>query len=181
MDEMILMQCEEDMKTALERLGSELDKLRTGRANPAVLDVVNVEYYGTPTPLKQLAVINVSEARQLLVKPFDKNTLKDIESAIAGANLGLTPNNDGENIRLNFPPITEETRRDLVKDVKKIGESIKVLIRNARKHANDELKKLDLRDDDLKVSMDDVQELTNNYNKQVDDICNKKEEELMTV
>ncbi len=181
MSDMILMQCEEEMKNALVRLDSELGKLRTGRANPAVLDQVMVEYYGTPTPLKQVAVISVSEARQLLVKPFDKNNLKDIEKAIVVADLNLTPNNDGENIRINFPAITEETRKDLVKEVKKIAESVKVNVRNARKDANDEIKKSELREDDQKAYMEDVQELTNNYNKQIDDICAVKEKDLMTV
>ncbi len=181
MSDMILMQCEEEMKNALVRLESELGKLRTGRANPAVLDSVMVEYYGSPTPLKQVAVISVSEARQLLIKPFDKGTLKDIEKAIVVANLNLTPNNDGENIRINFPAITEDARKDLVKEVKKISESIKVNVRNARKEANDELKKSDLREDDQKAYMEDVQELTNKYNKNIDEICDKKEKELMTV
>ncbi len=181
MSDMILMQCEEEMKNAIVRLESELGKLRTGRANPAVLDAVMVEYYGSPTPLKQVAVISVSEARQLLIKPFDKNTLKDIEKAIVTANLNLSPNNDGENIRINFPAITEETRKELVKEVKKIAESVKVNVRNARKEANDEFKKSDLREDDQKAYMEDVQELTNKYNKVIDDICDKKEKELMTV
>ncbi len=177
----VMSQCEDRMKKALERLNAELDKLRTGRANPAVLDGINADYYGTPTPLKQIAVISVSEARQLLIKPFDKNSLKDIEAAINEANLNLIPNNDGENIRINFPAITEETRKTLVKDVKKIGENIKVEIRNSRKDANDDLKKLDLREDELKGYMDDVQELTNKYNKQVDEICTVKEKDLMTI
>ncbi len=181
MAEMILLECEENMKKAIERLDVELGKLRTGRANPGVLDNVMVSYYGSPTPLKQVAVISVAEARQLLIKPFDKSSLKDIEAGINEANLNLVPNNDGENIRINFPPITEETRRDLVKEVKKIGETIKVNVRNARKDANDELKKSDLREDEQKSYMEDVQELTNKYNKVVDDKCSDKEKELMTV
>lgn len=181
MSDMIIKNCEDRMSKAIERLNSELDKLRTGRANPAVLDVVSVDYYGTPTPLKQIAVISVSEARQLLIKPFDKSSLKDIEAAINEADLNLVPNNDGENIRINFPAITEETRKALVKDVKKIGENIKVEIRNSRKDANDELKKSDLREDEQKAYMDDVQEITNKYNKQIDDVCNAKEKDLMTI
>ncbi len=181
MVELIMSECEDRMKRAIERLNSELDKLRTGRANPAVLDGINADYYGSPTPLKQIAVISVSEARQLLIKPFDKNSLKDIEAAINEANLNLVPNNDGENIRINFPAITEETRKSLVKDVKKIGENIKVEIRNARKEANDELKKSDLREDEQKAYMEDVQEATNKFNKQVDEVCSAKEKELMTI
>lgn len=181
MADMILMQCEEDMQAAITRLEGELGKLRTGRANPGILDSVMVQCYGAPTPLKQVAVITVSEARQLLIKPFDKNTLKDIETAIVTANLNLTPNNDGENIRLNFPALTEELRRELVKDVKKIGEDVKVNVRNARKDANDSLKKSELREDEQKAYMEDVQELTNKYNKQIDEICAKKEKEMMTV
>ncbi|MFV0425126.1 MAG: ribosome recycling factor [Bacilli bacterium] len=181
MSDIIINQCEERMKKAIERLNSELDKLRTGRANPAVLDGLSADYYGTATPLNQIAVISVSEARQLLIKPFDKNSLKDIEVAINEANLNLVPNNDGENIRINFPAITEETRKSLVKDVKKIGENIKVEIRNSRKDANDELKKSDLREDEQKAFMEDVQELTNKYNKLIDEICSKKEKDLMTI
>ncbi len=181
MVELIMQSCEERMEKAIERLNGELDKLRTGRANPAVLDGITAEYYGTATPLNQIAVISVSEARQLLIKPFDKNSLKDIETAINEANLNLVPNNDGENIRINFPAITEETRKSLVKDVKKIGENIKVEIRNARKDANDELKKSDLREDEQKSYMDDVQELTNKFNKSIDEVCAAKEKELMTI
>lgn len=181
MVDVIMQSCEERMEKAIERLNGELDKLRTGRANPAVLDGITAEYYGTATPLNQIAVISVSEARQLLIKPFDKNSLKDIETAINEANLNLVPNNDGENIRINFPAITEETRKSLVKDVKKIGENIKVEIRNARKDANDELKKSDLREDEQKAYMEDVQEFTNKFNKNIDEICAAKEKELMTI
>lgn len=181
MADIIMKNCEDKMSKSIERLNNELDKLRTGRANPAVLDGVNVLYYGTSTPLKQISVISVSEARQLLIKPFDKGSLKDIEAAINEADLNLVPNNDGENIRINFPAITEETRKSLVKDVKKIGENIKVEIRNARKDANDELKKSELREDEQKAYIEDVQEITNKFNKQIDDICNAKEKDLMTV
>lgn len=177
----IIKKCEERMNKAIDRLGGELDKLRTGRANPAVLDGLTADYYGTATPLNQIAVISVSEARQLLIKPFDKNSLKDIEAAINEANLNLVPNNDGENIRINFPAITEETRKSLVKDVKKIGENVKVDIRNTRKDINDELKKSDLREDEQKAYMEDVQEITNKFNKKIDEICAAKEKELMTI
>ncbi|MFV0498444.1 MAG: ribosome recycling factor [Bacilli bacterium] len=181
MNDIIINQCKENMDKAVIRLNNELDKLRTGRANPAILEGITADYYGTATPLNQISVISVSEARQLLIKPFDKNSLKEIESAINEANLNLVPNNDGENIRINFPAITEETRKSLVKDVKKIGENIKVDIRNSRKEANDSLKKSDMREDEIKSLMDDVQDLTNNYNKQIDEICGKKEKDLMTI
>ncbi len=181
MPDSIIMECEEQMEKALKRLGDEFSKVRTGRANPAILDHVMVEAYGSLTPIKNVANISIAEARSLTIKPFDKGTLKAIEDAINSADLNLVPNNNGEIIRINFPAITEETRKELVKDVKKIAESVKVNIRNARKDANDNIKKLDLTEDDEKGYQNDIQELTNKFNKQVDDLTAQKEKDLLTI
>lgn len=177
----ILLECESNMEEAIKTMEKRFTNVRAGRANPSMLDGINVEYYGTLTPLKQLANISVPEARQLSIKPFDKSILGDIEKAIFEANIGLTPNNNGEVIFLVIPALTEDRRRELVKQVKAIAEDAKINLRNIRQDANNDLKKLKLPEDDEKSGNEEVQELINKYNKVVVDKLKVKEEELMTI
>jgi ribosome recycling factor len=177
----ILMNAELEMTTAIENMEKRFLNIRAGRANPAMLDGVMVNYYGSPTPLKQLATISIPEARQLCIKPFDRSCLGDIEKGIYEANIGLTPNNNGEIIILNIPALTEETRRNYVKQAKEYSEDCKIVLRNIRQDSNNDIKKLELPEDEEKVGMDEVQELINKYNKIVDDKFKEKENELMTV
>ena len=177
----ILNETENRMKSAIENMEKRLTNIRAGRANPAILDGVMVNYYGVDTPLKQLATISIPEARQLQVKPYDKGALQAIEKGIYEANIGLTPNNNGEMIILNIPALTEDTRRDYVKQAKTIGEECKIALRNIRQDANNDIKNSELTEDDKKSTQDDVQELINKYNKIVDDRIKEKENELMTV
>jgi len=179
--ENILMEAEMKMEASIENMEKRLLNIRAGRANPAILDSVMVTYYGAPTPLKQLATISVPEARQLSIKPFDRSTINDIEKAIFEANIGLTPNNNGEVIILNIPALTEETRREYVKQAKAIGEDCKVALRNIRQDSNNDIKKAELTEDQVKQGQDEVQELINKYNKIVDEKIKVKENELMTV
>ena len=179
--EEILLETEMNMQNAIDSLDKRLLNIRAGRANPAILDGVMVNYYGAPTPLKQLANISVPEARQLMIKPFDKSVLGGIEKAIFEANLGITPNNNGECIFLVIPPLTEDRRKELVKQVKALAEEAKIALRNARQNANNDIKKLEATDDEKKALNDDVQELINKFNKIVDDKFKAKETELMTV
>ncbi|ERJ13470.1 ribosome recycling factor [Haloplasma contractile] len=185
MPETILLNTEEKMDKSIESLRHELATVRTGRANPSLLDRVSVVYYGAPSPLNQVASITVPEARQLLIKPYDKSILGDIERAINEANLGLNPNNDGNIIRISIPSLTEERRKELAKVVHKYGEEGKVAIRNVRRDSNDALKKMnkngDLTDDDLKGYQDDVQELTDQYISKIENMVSEKEQDLMTV
>ena len=169
------------MMKAIETMDSRLLNIRAGRANPAMLNGIQAEYYGTPTPIQSLANITVPEARQLFIKPFDKSALKDIERAINEANLGITPTNNGEMIILTIPELNEERRREYVKQAKQIGEEGKVAIRNVRQDANNDLKKLELPEDEEKLYQEDIQELTNKYNKVIEDKIKEKEEELMQV
>lgn len=175
------METEMKMESSIESLDRRLLNIRAGRANPAILDAVNVSYYGVDTPLKQLATISIPEARQLMIKPFDRSTLGAIEKGIYEANIGLTPNNNGEIIILNIPALTEETRRDYVKQAKGIAEECKIALRNIRQDANSEIKKLEVPEDEIKSGQDEVQELINKYNKVVDERLKVKEQELMTV
>ena len=177
----ILMNAEVSMETAIENMEKRFTNIRAGRANPAILDGVMVSYYGVDTPLKQLANISIPEARQLCIKPFDKSCLGNIEKGIYEANIGLTPNNNGEVIILNIPVLTEETRREYVKQAKSYAEDCKINLRNIRKEANNDIKKLELNEDDIKSGQDDVQELINKYNKIVDEKLKVKETELMTI
>ena len=179
--ENILMETEMKMESSIENMEKRFLNIRAGRANPSILDGVMVTYYGTPTPLKQLATISIPEARQLAIKPFDRSTIGDIEKAIFEANIGLTPNNNGEMIILNIPALTEETRREYVKQAKGIAEECKIALRNIRQDSNNDIKKLELPEDNIKSGMDEVQELINKYNKVVDDKLKVKEQELMTV
>ena len=177
----ILENVEKKMKSSIENMEQKLNNIRAGRANPAILDKVEVSYYGTPTPLKQLAVISIPEARKLNIKPYDKSTLADIEKAIYEANIGLTPNNNGESIILNIPALTEETRREYVKQAKQMAEEAKIALRNIRQEANNDAKKLEVTEDDIKGIQNDIQDLINKYNKIVDETSKEKEKELMTV
>lgn len=173
---------EEAMNKTVESLNYELGKISTGRANPSILDGITVTAYGSPSPLNQVALINVPEARQLTVKPFDPSLLKDIEAAIAGANIGINPSSDGEIIRLNVPALTEDSRKILVKEVKAAGEASKVRIRNNRQDAMNIVKKDDeLTKDEMKQAENQVQEITNKFNKKIDEITSKKEDEVMTI
>ena len=177
----ILLETEELMEEAIDNYKNRLTNIRAGRANPSMLDTVRVEYYGAMTPLNQLANVSVPEARKLQVKPFDKSALNNIEKAIYEANLGLTPNNTGEVIFISIPELTEDRRRELAKQAKAMMEDAKVALRNIRQDANNDIKKLELPEDEEKRGTNEVQELINKYNKVVEDINDEKEKELMTV
>lgn len=177
----ILMETEMGMEGAIEVLDKRLSNVRAGRANPSILDGVTVSYYGVDTPLKQLATISIPEARQLCIKPFDRSSIGAIEKAIFESNIGLTPNNNGETVILNIPALTEETRRDYVKQSKQICEDAKVSLRNVRQDAMNDVKKSGMTEDEKKTSETEIQELINKYNKIVEDKFKQKEQELMTV
>jgi len=173
------------MESAIDAVRRRLGKLRTGKASPALLDGLTVEYYGAPTPLKQLATVAVPEPRLLAVKPFDRSAIGAIEKAIQSSNLGLNPNNDGMMIRLQIPELTEERRREFTKLAKEIGEEGKVAVRRARQEANDELKREqkdgDITEDELHADKDDVQKLTDRYCADIDEVVKAKEAEIMEV
>ncbi len=185
MPETIILTCEEKMEKALESLKYELGQVRTGRANPQVLKGICASYYGVNTPIEQMSSISVPEAQLIVVKPYDKTTLKDIEKAIQAANLGLTPQGDGTVIRIVFPPLTEQRRKELCKDIKAYGENSKVQCRNARRDANDQLKKLEkdglISEDDLKGYNDDVQKVTDKYISKIDEEIKVKEKQIMEI
>ncbi len=171
----------EKMKKAIENMEGRFLNVRAGRANPRILDNVMVKYYGIETPLIQLANISVPEAREIVIKPFDKSCIQDIERGIYEANVGLTPNNNGETIILVIPQLTEERRKEYVKDVKSYAEEARIALRNIRQDSNNEIKRLELSIDEEKRGMDSVQDLINEYNKKIDELLEKKEKELMTV
>ncbi len=179
--DMIILELNEKMDKAIANLEKRFATVRAGRANPSSLDGIVVEYYGSMTPLKQLATISVPEARQLLIKPFDRGCLKDIEKAILASNLGYNPGNDGETIRIIIPELTEERRRELVKQVKAISEEAKVAIRNIRREGIEAVSKLEVSEDEVKGLEKDIQDIVNEYNKKVDSILKEKEQELLTV
>ena len=187
MDELISLQLEdstEQMIKAIAFAESELVKIRAGKAMPSMLDGIHVDYYGTPTPLAQVSNINTSDARTLVVQPWEKTMLAPIEKAILDANIGLTPQNDGNIIRLNIPPLTEERRRDLVRKVKEEAEKGRVAVRNIRKEANDTIKKLKadgVSEDEIKAGEAEVQKLTDTYITKVDQLAEAKEKDIMTV
>mgnify|MGYP005770712027 FL=1 len=162
----------------IENLENRLLNIRAGRANPAMLNGINASYYGVPTPIQSLANITVPEARSLMIKPFDKSALKEIERAINEANLGITPINNGETIILTIPELTEEKRREYVKMAKAVCEEAKVALRNIRQEANNEIKSLELPVDEEKRKLDDIQESINAYNKKIDEIFKEKKAEL---
>ena len=176
-----LEEAKERMDAALNHLEVELSKIRAGRANPKILQDVMVEYYGSPTPLSQVANISAPDPRTIAVQPWEKNMISPIEKAIMNANLGLNPDNNGEIIRINIPALTEERRRELVKQVKAMGEEAKIAIRNIRHDANEDIEKEEISEDEQKGLTNDVQELVNKYNKLVEEKTKEKEEELMTV
>lgn len=185
MGQTVIKNAKEKMNKAIQAFKRELATVRAGRANPAILDKIHVNYYGAPTPLNQLSSITVPEARLLVIQPYDKSVLQDIEKAILKADLGLNPTNDGSVIRISIPPLTEETRRALAKDVKAMAEDAKVAIRNIRRDANDELKKLEkdgqITEDEHRSFSDDVQKETDNHVKEIDNITKEKEKEIMEV
>lgn len=173
------------MKKTAEILGQQFDSVRAGRANPAVLDKLRVEYYGTPTPINQIAAVATPDPRSLVIQPWDASSLKLIEKAILESDLGINPTNDGKMIRLGFPQLTEERRRDLIKQVKKYAEEAKVAIRNIRRDSMEDFKeqkkKSEITEDDLKDVEKDMQKLTDDYIKEIDNIAAKKEKELMAI
>ena len=177
----ILLEAETKMDEAIENMEKRFTNIRAGRANPAMLDGVMVSYYGVDTPLKQLATISIPEARQLSIKPFDKSSIGSIEKAILAANIGITPNNNGEVIILNIPALTEDTRKEYVKQAKGYAEDCRIVLRNIRQDANKDIKDLEVPEDDIKAGEEEVQELINKYNKIVDEKFKAKEQELMTV
>ena len=176
---------EDKMKSAVEHLERELKTVRAGRANPGVLDKVTVDYYGSPTPIQQIASVSTPDARSLLIQPWDASVLKGIEKAILASDLGINPQNDGRAIRLVFPALTEERRRDLAKQVKKYSEDAKVAVRNIRRDAMEKFKaqkkKSEITEDDFKVIEKDMQKLTDDYIKEVERIADEKEKELMEI
>lgn len=180
-----LKQYDEKMTKSYNALLTEYDSIRAGRANPHLLDKITVEYYGAPTPLQSVANVSVPEARMIQIQPWEASVLKDIEKAILTSDLGLNPTNDGKCIRLVFPELTEERRKDLAKDVKKKGESAKVAVRNIRRDANDALKKLgkasDVSEDEVKELEDSVQKMTDKYIAEIDKAVEVKTKEIMTV
>lgn len=178
----ILTNTKERMEKVIAALHHTLAGIRTGRANPNMLDKIEPEYYGSPTPVNQMAQISVVEGRQLVIKPFDKSTLKDIEKAILASDLGITPNNDGEVIRLSVPALTEDRRKELTKVAAKDGEESKVALRNVRRDANDAIKKdAELTEDMKKDLQDKVQKLTDDYVKSIDSIVSDKTKDIMSV
>ncbi|GAA0734957.1 ribosome recycling factor [Clostridium oceanicum] len=181
----ILTKADEKMNKTIDVLKKDLASMKAGRATPAMLDKITAEYYGAETPLNQLANISVPEPRTLLIQPWDKNSLSDIERAILKSDLGLNPSSDGSVIRLIIPELTEETRKKLVKDVKKTGEQSKVAIRSIRRECNDKLKNLkkesDISEDEIKKSEDDIQSKTNKFVKEIDDIITKKEKDILSI
>ncbi len=176
---------EEKMEKAISQMKREFSSVRTGRANPGILDKVIVEYYGAPTPIRQMAQVSVSEGTTLVITPFDKSIIKELEKAIIKAEIGVAPNNDGSCVRLNFPPLTEERRRETARDVKKFGEDAKIAVRNARRDMVDDLKKIEkdenLPEDMVKDNQDKIQKLTDKYVGIIDSMVSEKEKEVMTV
>jgi ribosome recycling factor len=176
-----LNSAQEKMEKAITNLEDKFKNVRAGRANPNMLDNIKVSYYGTPTPLKQLATVFVPTARQINVKPFDKTLLSEIEKAIYDAELGITPNNNGEMIFLSIQPLTEERRKELVKQVKEISEEIRISVRNIRKDINDQIKKDEFSEDEGKNLSSLVQDVVNETNKKVEELLKEKEKDLMEI
>lgn len=181
----IISKADEKMKKSISVLKSDLSTLKAGRANPTMLDRIEVEYYGSMVPVNQVSNISAPEPRVLMITPWEKSTLKDIEKAILKSDLGINPSNDGSVIRLVVPELTEETRRNLVKTVKKYGEDTKIAIRSIRRDANDKIKALkkdsDLSEDEMKKSEEDIQKITDAYVKEVDKVIEAKEKEIMAI
>ena len=176
---------EEKMNKTVAALEKEYGSIRAGRANPAILDRVTVDYYGTPTPIIQMAAVSVPEARMLQIQPWDASTLKEIEKAILASDIGITPANDGKIIRISFPPLTEERRKELVKDINKMAEDSKVAIRSIRRDVIDKLKVMkknnEITEDDVKKGETDAQKLTDKFVKKLDEVAAEKEKEVMSL
>ena len=175
---------EEKMTKAFDFLAQELASIRAGRANPHVLDKLKVDYYGTPTPIQQVGNVSIPEARMIQIAPWDKSLIKDIEKAILASDIGITPSNDGTVIRLIFPELTEERRKQLAKDIKKKGEDAKVAVRNIRRDGNDSFKKLkgtDVSEDEIAELEEDLQKMTDKFVKKIDEAVDEKSKEVMTV
>ncbi len=185
MPEMILLEAEEKMDHTMSSLHHEFSTVRSGRANPKMLERVSVEYYGVDTPINQVASISVPEATQIYIKPYDKSLVSIIERAIFAANLGVTPTNDGIGIRINLPPMTENNRKNSVKSIHKMSEESKVSIRNIRRDAISHYKKMekasDITEDDLKYYQEEVQKLTDKFTKNIDDAFKEKEKDIMSI
>ncbi|WP_203332649.1 ribosome recycling factor [Planococcus beigongshangi] len=185
MPKSVMNETTEKMTNAIQAYSRELSTIRAGRATPSILDRLTIDYYGAPTPVNQVAGISVPEARMILIQPYDKTVLGDIEKAILKSDIGLNPSNDGSVIRLAVPALTEERRKDLVKEVKKEAEAAKVNIRNIRRDANDEFKKLEkkseITEDDLRSYSDDIQKLTDNNIAKIDELAKDKEKEILEV
>ncbi len=177
----IINETESKMKKAIESLENKFTNVRAGRANPAMLNGIMVDYYGTPTPINALATITIPEARQLFIKPFDKGALKDIDKALFEANLGITPTNNGEFIILTIPELNEDRRREYVKQVKQLSEEGKVALRNAREDARNNVKRAEFPEDETNRYYEDIQKLIEKYNKVVEEKTKIKEQELMSV
>ncbi len=179
----LLTEAEHKMDQATDHVASEFSTVRTGRANPQLLQRITVEYYGSPTPLQQLASISVPEPRMLVVQPFDKSTVGDIERALQTSELSLNPTNDGNVIRISFPPLTEERRKDLIKVVRNMAEEGRVAVRNIRRHSKADMEAMhgEISDDDIRRGEDELQKLTDRYVEQIDRLLGHKEEELLEV
>ena len=181
----VIKQTEEKMKKTIAALGDEFNTLRTGRASPALFDKIRVEYYGNPTPINQVATISVPEARLVVIQPWDKAVIGDIEKAIQMSELSLNPSNDGKVIRISIPPLTEERRKEYVKVAKGMAEQSRVSVRNVRRDANDDLKKAqkagDISEDELKRAEDSVQKLTDKYVDEINSLVEAKEEEILEI
>lgn len=181
----LMDQTKDKMEKAIGAFSRQLASIRAGRASASLLDRINVLYYGAPTPLNQMAGISVPEARLMVIQPYDKTTIGDIEKAILKSDIGITPSNDGSVIRLAVPALTEERRKELVKEVKKEAEDSKIAIRNVRRDANDELKKLEkngeITEDELRRESDEIQKLTDSYIEKIDGISKAKENEIMEI
>ena len=180
-----LSNLEERMKKTISVFGENLSEVRAGRANPAILNRISIDYYGVPTPINQVAGISVPEARMIVIQPWDMSILKEIEKAIVASDIGLNPNNDGKVIRLNFPELTEERRKELVKEIKKMAEETKVSIRSIRRDGIDNSKKANkdnvITEDELARDEDNIQKLTDKYIAQIDKMLEDKEKEVMSV
>lgn len=185
MPDMIVLETEEKMEDRVKSLSHELSKVRTGHANPRMFDDIKIEYYGAPTPITQVGNIGVPEPTQIVIKPYDKSIVKAVEKAILKANLGVTPNNEGDQLRIVLPPLTTEVRKDLVKKVKKYAEEGKVAIRNIRRDGNDAIKRLEkekeISEDDSKGYQNDIQELTNSYIVKLEAVCKEKEDDILSI
>ena len=179
------IEIKEKMSKTIESLNVRLSEVRAGRANPAILNKVKIDYYGTPTPINQVAGISVPEARMIVIQPWDASVLKDIEKAILASEIGINPNNDGKVIRLNFPELTEERRKELVKEIKKYAEETKVAVRNSRRDAIEKFKAMqkqgEMTEDELKSAADEVQKITDKNIEEIDKMIQNKESEIMSI